>query len=368
MDPSSNAISARPFDCSRIVAPSDHQESKLFEYVIVSNEAQNSKVDQADSAIASDEARNPVDCSVSETSTELTSEFNEATSRADSSGDNFNSIAEVNNAFFDDSCNAIPSLRFPQKLWRIVNECRSGAIGWGPDGLSVLVDYDSFQREYLNGSDSGIFKTSNMASFIRQLNLYGFRKLTSHNRDMFGAKTVCVRGGGLEQKVHEFLHENFRQGRLDLLSRVCRKTGVKKNSQLARQAKLLKEARMMKIEAHETRGTGMTRLQRCQLALTEALAQATRQYHMEKKLWLNLTHNNTSDKDPLDINCKRQSAEPLKIEILFQDLSQLQNVESMPIIDAAGLENVIDNQERIQWSEFYTLPGENGVTISVPYL
>lgn len=269
MDPSADANRSS----DSIVASSADQVLKL-EYVIVSNnEAQNCKIEQADSsAIASDEVQNPDSSIISDTSTELASEFSEATSQADSSSGSFTKIVEVNNDGFLDDSNAIPSLRFPQKLWRIVNECRSGAIGWGPDGLSVLVDYESFQRDYLSGSDSGVFKTSNMASFIRQLNLYGFRKLTSHNRDMFGAKTVCVnKGGGLEQKVHEFLHENFRQGRLDLLSRVCRKTGVKKNSQLARQAKLLKEGRTMKIEGDESRGTGMTRLQMCQVGVFSLL-------------------------------------------------------------------------------------------------
>lgn len=110
------------------------------------------------------------------------------------------------------------SLRFPQKLWRIVNECKSGAIRWSLNGNTILLDYKKFQEQYLDAGNS-IFKTKNITSFIRQLNLYGFRKVTSHNRD-----PIC---NSHNPDVHEFLHENFRTGRPDLLSRVYRKTAGK---------------------------------------------------------------------------------------------------------------------------------------------
>ncbi|XP_040079406.1 uncharacterized protein LOC115324044 [Ixodes scapularis] len=67
------------------------------------------------------------------------------------------------------------SLHFPQKLWRIINECTSGAISWSVDGKVVVIDYANFQSTYMYEQQE-IFKTSNMRSFIRQLNLYGFRK------------------------------------------------------------------------------------------------------------------------------------------------------------------------------------------------
>lgn len=110
------------------------------------------------------------------------------------------------------------SLRFPQKLWRIVNECKSGAIRWSLNGNTILLDYKKFQEQYLDAGNS-IFKTKNITSFIRQLNLYGFRKVTSHNRD-----PIC---NSHNPDVHEFLHENFRTGRPDLLPRVYRKTAGK---------------------------------------------------------------------------------------------------------------------------------------------
>lgn len=114
----------------------------------------------------------------------------------------------------------LQSMRFPQKLWRIVNECKSGAIQWGPNGDTILLDYKRFQTEYLD-TRRPIFKTTNITSFIRQLNLYGFRKVTyAHTRDPIY--------GLYNPHVHEFLHDNFRVDRSDLLSKVCRKASASK--------------------------------------------------------------------------------------------------------------------------------------------
>ncbi|XP_012288676.1 heat shock transcription factor, X-linked member 4 [Orussus abietinus] len=157
------------------------------------------------------------------------------------------------------------SMRFPQKLWKIINDCKSGAIRWSKGGNSILLDYKMFQDEYL-GSTNPVFKTSNITSFIRQLNLYGFRKVTSHSRD-----PVC---NSHNPNVHEFLHDNFRVGRVDLLTRVCRKTGrkMKRSNAIVQKSELTPEKERPR----------MTRLQICQIALTKALEQAAKKYRQNK--------------------------------------------------------------------------------------
>lgn len=62
--------------------------------------------------------------------------------------------------------------KFPVKLYKVLQECESGAVRWSEDGTRVIVRYSQFQGEYLGK----VFKTANIASFVRQLNLYGFRK------------------------------------------------------------------------------------------------------------------------------------------------------------------------------------------------
>ncbi|XP_011494652.1 PREDICTED: heat shock factor protein 2-like [Ceratosolen solmsi marchali] len=246
----------------------------------------------------------------------------------------------------NDEC-VIPSLRFPQKLWRIVNECRTGAITWGANGLTVLLSYKSFQEEYLHCENS-IFKTTNIASFIRQLNLYGFRKVTSHNRDLCNGTTA------FQDDIHEFLHEHFRSGRLDLLSRVCRKTGVKKSLLQAKQG--IKQE-ILTTAVSQNRTSGMTRLQMCQIALTKALEQATRQYRREK-FWLQLSN---VSKDALKPKYKTKILEP-NIQIIFQDLTEMQDVENLPMLDPSSIEN-IDYQDKNQWEQVFTLSKENSISV-----
>lgn len=78
-------------------------------------------------------------------------------------------------------------------------------------GTSFLVsDQSRFAKEVL----PQYFKHSNMASFVRQLNMYGFRKV------------VSIEQGGLlrpERDYVEFQHPSFVRGREQLLERVRRK-------------------------------------------------------------------------------------------------------------------------------------------------
>ncbi|XP_072744738.1 uncharacterized protein [Anoplolepis gracilipes] len=164
---------------------------------------------------------------------------------------------------FEEHC-VLQSMRFPQKLWRIVNECQTGAIRWSENGDSVLLDYKRFQIEYLDARRP-IFKTSNITSFIRQLNLYGFRKVTSHSRDL-----ICA---SYNPYVHEFLHDNFRADRVDLLSKVCRKTNGK--------SKCSQHEITKSVESPRLQRTCVSRLKLCQLALTETLEQITQEYRQK---------------------------------------------------------------------------------------
>uniref|UniRef100_A0A2K5K337 HSF-type DNA-binding domain-containing protein n=1 Tax=Colobus angolensis palliatus TaxID=336983 RepID=A0A2K5K337_COLAP len=95
---------------------------------------------------------------------------------------------------------------FLSKMWTLVEETHTNEIiTWKQNGQSFLVlDEQGFAKEIL----PKYFKHNNMANFVRQLNMYGFRK---QERD-----------GPVE-----FQHPYFKQGQ-DLLENIKRKVSSSK--------------------------------------------------------------------------------------------------------------------------------------------
>ncbi|XP_075867491.1 heat shock factor protein 1 isoform X2 [Nelusetta ayraudi] len=101
---------------------------------------------------------------------------------------------------------------FLTKLWTLVEDPDTDPlICWSPSGTSFHVfDQGRFSKEVL----PKFFKHNNMASFIRQLNMYGFRKV------------VHIEQGGLvkpERDDTEFQHPFFLRGQENLLENIKRK-------------------------------------------------------------------------------------------------------------------------------------------------
>ncbi|KAK0148836.1 Heat shock factor protein 2 [Merluccius polli] len=101
---------------------------------------------------------------------------------------------------------------FLTKLWTLVEDEDSREfICWSQEGNSFLVlDEQRFAKEIL----PKFFKHNNMASFIRQLNMYGFRKV------------MHIDTGVVKQERDgpvEFQHPHFKQGQDDLLENIKRK-------------------------------------------------------------------------------------------------------------------------------------------------
>ncbi|XP_032330694.1 LOW QUALITY PROTEIN: heat shock transcription factor, X-linked member 3-like [Camelus ferus] len=77
-----------------------------------------------------------------------------------------------------DGTHGVLGLSFPRKLWMIVEDEAFTSVRWNDKGDMLIIEEDLFQREVLRrrGADR-IFETDSLKSFIRQLNLYGFRKI-----------------------------------------------------------------------------------------------------------------------------------------------------------------------------------------------
>ncbi|RXN04307.1 heat shock factor 1-like protein [Labeo rohita] len=105
---------------------------------------------------------------------------------------------------------------FVSKLWTLVEApSTNNLISWSQDGGSFLVqDEQRFSKEVL----PLYFKHSNMTSFVRQLNMYGFHKVVHMDAGLPKAdgQVNCV----------EFQHENFRRAQPHLLGLIRRKVSV----------------------------------------------------------------------------------------------------------------------------------------------
>ena len=66
---------------------------------------------------------------------------------------------------------------FPQKLWDLIHDERYNfCLRWSEDGQLVYLNRDEFEDSYLKTSENQ-FHTQKAISFVRQMNMYGFRKV-----------------------------------------------------------------------------------------------------------------------------------------------------------------------------------------------
>lgn len=100
---------------------------------------------------------------------------------------------------------------FLGKLWKLVNDSETNhLISWSAGGNTFIIKN---QAEFAKHLLPLYYKHNNMASFIRQLNMYGFHKISS------------IDNGGLrfDKDEIEFSHSYFMKGQSYLLEHIKRK-------------------------------------------------------------------------------------------------------------------------------------------------
>lgn len=117
------------------------------------------------------------------------------------------------------SMNGSPN-HFRIKLWRLVNNPLKRSIFWDSRGEAVVINQQLFEREVLSPHPCSLgnmdaFKTTNFSTFVRQLKLYGFKKVTPVNRDELPDAncSTCT--------YYHFLNPTFKQnlGHAEILRR-----------------------------------------------------------------------------------------------------------------------------------------------------
>eukprot|EP00127_Corallochytrium_limacisporum_P006648 Clim_evm27s232 gene=Clim_evmTU27s232 len=119
-----------------------------------------------------------------------------------------------------------PVPAFLRKLHKILHDKDIKSIAWSRNGTAFVVkSSEDFSKDVL----PLYFKHNNFASFVRQLNMYNFRKISD------GGPGMVTQG---QAHVWEFSHPMFRKGRDDLISQIHRKnpSAQKKQQQQAQHA------------------------------------------------------------------------------------------------------------------------------------
>lgn len=177
--------------------------------------------------------------------------------------------------------NNVPA--FLSKIWALVDDPTTDElIAWDPSGMSFHVyDQARFAKEIL----PLYFKHNNIASFIRQLNMYGFRKVV--HLDSGAIKT--------ESDDVEFHHPYFMRGQEHLLENIKRKSntgtvfGVKTDPGLKLKeedvTRVLTDVKQMKGK-QETLSAKMEKMKKENEALWREVA-SLRQKHLKQQQIVN---------------------------------------------------------------------------------
>ncbi|NXK67442.1 HSF5 protein, partial [Sylvietta virens] len=127
---------------------------------------------------------------------------------------------------------------FPMKLWLLVNSPCVYSVRWDACGEGLFIDQGLFEQELLGVGPSApgeeeLFKTKNFGSIVRQLNLYGFHKVTvSSDSSAVGSRPRPATAGSdisyADGPLHHFWNPHFRYDRPDLLVKIRRLTKANK--------------------------------------------------------------------------------------------------------------------------------------------
>ncbi|MGL5955597.1 MAG: heat shock factor family protein [Brevinema sp.] len=106
---------------------------------------------------------------------------------------------------------------FPSKLWCLVNNPQITSISWDSSGEVLLISKEAFEADFLGldrNKTEEYFKLKDFSSFVRQLNLYGFKKVRG-NDDLLSKQPGTI---------FHFHNPNFKRTSPELLFKVNRRT------------------------------------------------------------------------------------------------------------------------------------------------
>lgn len=99
-------------------------------------------------------------------------------------------------------------------MWNITNECKTDAVKWSKNGCQIIFNFEKFDKEFIQTGT--FFKTRKLLSFIRQLNIYGFNKVSVYSQYPVKAED--------NNETHHYSNKNFIRDQPQLLQKIVRRT------------------------------------------------------------------------------------------------------------------------------------------------
>lgn len=105
---------------------------------------------------------------------------------------------------------------FPQRLWELIHDPKYNfCLRWSADGQQVYLNRNDFESHYLK-TPNNQFHTQKAISFVRQMNMYGFRKVDDCYYENDNFKRNCPHL--LKNMVRRHSNKNFFSNSSSLIS------------------------------------------------------------------------------------------------------------------------------------------------------
>uniref|UniRef100_A0A8C4XM10 HSF-type DNA-binding domain-containing protein n=1 Tax=Falco tinnunculus TaxID=100819 RepID=A0A8C4XM10_FALTI len=125
------------------------------------------------------------------------------------------------------------SLRFPQKLWTMVESDQFRSIWWSKGGEYVAINEKLFKEEVLGGGGPlQVYTRQSMKSFLRQMNYHGFVKMQGDGERSASLPEFLAEeaAASAHSKVLYYYNPLFKRGHPHLLEKCRRRAGLKRKA------------------------------------------------------------------------------------------------------------------------------------------
>lgn len=224
---------------------------------------------------------------------------------------------------------------FPQKLWDLINDKRYNfCLRWSEDGQLVYLNRDEFENSYLKTSENQ-FHTQKAISFVRQMNMYGFRKVDDCYYENDNFKRGCEHL--LKNMIRKHPNKSSSAGHpmaSDIISSLAHHH-INHNNHSHHQQLRLSPTTLLQQQPHHRHHHHNQQQQQLQLQ---------QQQHRHHQLHLHQANSTTSSSSPTAAEAAVASA---AAAVVASALAQHQQQQIVTTASATNTINSLDSRQRL---------------------